>query len=221
MAEGEVKPVKLPPERELAEKFKMSRRAVRLAMDLLEKRNLVDRRHGSGNYLLPKKFAMNGAYVLIPAEVKEREAFYAPLVGRLMLYAREHGITLVPVRPEEGVLVNKDWPGIVLPGVGVERVREAAAGLRAVVRLIAPADSRFHCYASRGKRKSRRVERGEKREEENVQHSTLEIRDEEGWCWIGFDDWGIGREAATAVGGVWASTPADPADSGFLRSCAR
>ena len=51
----ENKPIKLPPERTIADTFSVSRRYVRLAIEKLELKGLVKRKQGCGNFILPKK----------------------------------------------------------------------------------------------------------------------------------------------------------------------
>ncbi len=111
LAEGASKPVRLPAERELAEKYKLSRRGIRLAVQLLERKGLLISKHGSGNYLLGKKFSLGSAYLFIPGELKGEDPFYSSLIGQLMMYGREHQIQLVPMRLEGEMVLNKEWPG--------------------------------------------------------------------------------------------------------------
>jgi DNA-binding LacI/PurR family transcriptional regulator len=137
LAEGQSKPVKLPPERELAEKFQLSRRGIRLAVEVLERKGLLVRKHGSGNYLLGKKFSLGSAYLFIPGELKVEDPFYSSLIGQLMMYGREHQIQMVPMRVEGEMVLNKEWPGILLGKVPGERLARLAGE---VVTLVAMAD---------------------------------------------------------------------------------
>lgn len=134
-AEGQSKPVKLPSERDLAKKFGVGRRTIRLAVDLLEKQNLLARKHGSGNYLLPRKFALAAAYLIIPAELKVQDPFYSSLIGQLTLYARENQIQLIPVRLDGPVLFSKDLPGILLAKVPEERLAELASSVQSLIAM--------------------------------------------------------------------------------------
>lgn len=67
---------RLPPERDLAERFQVSRPTIREAMIALEMRNLVEVRHGSGVYIVeqlpndPETSELNvGAFELIEARI--------------------------------------------------------------------------------------------------------------------------------------------------------
>lgn len=67
---------RLPPERDLAERFQVSRPTIREAMIALEMRNLVEVRHGSGVYIVeqlpidPEISELNvGAFELIEARI--------------------------------------------------------------------------------------------------------------------------------------------------------
>lgn len=67
---------RLPPERDLADRFKVSRPTIREAMIALEIRNLVEVRHGSGVYVVeqlplnPETSELNvGAFELIEARI--------------------------------------------------------------------------------------------------------------------------------------------------------
>ncbi len=135
LAEGESKPVKLPAERELAQKFNLSRRGIRLALQLLERRGLLISKHGSGNYLLGKKFSLSTAYLFIPGELKAEDPFYSSLIGQLMIYGREHQIQLVPMRLEGELLLNKEWPGILLGKVSGERLGRLAGEVGTLVAM--------------------------------------------------------------------------------------
>jgi len=133
--EGQSKPVKLPSERELAERFLVSRRVIRLAVELLERKNLVMRKHGSGNYVLPKKFSLNSAYLIIPGDLKAEDPFYSSLIGQMMLYSREHQIQLIPIRLGGDLLLNKEVPGVLLGKIPQEGVRDLTRRLATVVAL--------------------------------------------------------------------------------------
>ena len=135
LAEGQSKPVRLPSERELAQKFNLRRRGIRLAVELLERRGLLISKHGSGNYLLGKKFSLSTAYLFIPGELKAEDPFYSSLIGQLMMYGREHQIQLVPMRLEREVVLNKEWPGILLGKVPGERLGRLAGEVRTLVAM--------------------------------------------------------------------------------------
>jgi len=134
-AEGQNKPVRLPPERELAEKFGLGRRGIRLAVQLLERKGLVLRKHGSGNYLIPKQYSLSTVYLVIPGEVKTEDPFYSSLIGQLTLYAREHQIQLLPVRLDRTVLLNRQTPGILLAKIGREALEDLAGNLSTLVAM--------------------------------------------------------------------------------------
>ncbi len=119
-AEGESKPVKLPSERQLAEKFSVSRRQIRLAIGRLEDKGLIVRKHGSGNYLLPKRIRTETVNFIIPEGIKADDPFYGTLIAQFFLYAHENNIKLVPVKISSQTLINPDIP-VILPAIPNER----------------------------------------------------------------------------------------------------
>jgi DNA-binding LacI/PurR family transcriptional regulator len=135
MAEGENKPVPLPPERELAKIFKVGRRAVRLAIDQLVKRNMVVCKQGSGNTLLPSGLSVSSVFLLIPAEIKPDDPIYSALISQFTLYAREHQIQLQPIRMDRSVVLNNEYPAILLGKLPVEELVELTRRLKTIVSL--------------------------------------------------------------------------------------
>ncbi len=114
-ADNENKPVKLPSERTLAEKFSVSRRQIRLAIDRLSEKGLIVRKHGSGNYLLPKKIKTDVVNIIIPEDIKSDDPFYNSLIAQFFFYAHENNIKLTPIKLSDYMLLNPEVP-IVLPG---------------------------------------------------------------------------------------------------------
>jgi DNA-binding LacI/PurR family transcriptional regulator len=135
LADNQSKPIQLPPERKLAEKFSTSRRAIRLAIDQLVNRGLIARKQGSGNYLLPKGLSVSSVFLIIPSNIKPDDPFYSILISQFTLYAREHEIQLLPVRMDRNVLLNKDMPGILLAKLPPEQLDEVTSTLKNVISI--------------------------------------------------------------------------------------
>ncbi len=113
-SEGENKPVRLPSERKLAERFSVSRRQVRLAIERLEERGLIVRKHGSGNYLLPKKVQIEAVNIVIPENIKADDPFYNALIAQFFFYTHENNIRLIPVKLSDYMLLNPELPVVLL-----------------------------------------------------------------------------------------------------------
>jgi GntR family transcriptional repressor for pyruvate dehydrogenase complex len=81
IAEGRIKPGdRLPPERELAERFKASRNSVRDAIRVLEQRGLIESRQGDGTYVRtvsPEELAEPLALLLLQSHTQMRELWEA------------------------------------------------------------------------------------------------------------------------------------------------
>jgi GntR family transcriptional regulator, transcriptional repressor for pyruvate dehydrogenase complex len=76
IAEGRIQPGdRLPPERELAERFKASRNSVRDALRVLEQMGLIESRHGDGTYvrtLSPEELTEPLALLLLQSQEQMR-----------------------------------------------------------------------------------------------------------------------------------------------------
>ncbi len=126
LVDGESEPVKLPAERKLAERFGISRRGVRFAIAMLEKKGLIVRKHGSGNYLLPKKLRIENVYIVISEDIKPEDPFYSSLITQFMLYGRENKINLTPVRLNHYSLFNETSPIVLISRIKGELLEQAA-----------------------------------------------------------------------------------------------
>lgn len=85
---------RLPPERQLAEDFNVGRRAVRRALEVLDAEGVLDRRHGSGNFIAfhaasPSMEPPGDAVILdvalrsTPIEVMEVRLHIEPALARM------------------------------------------------------------------------------------------------------------------------------------------
>lgn len=135
LADNQSRPIQLPPERKLAEKFSTSRRAIRLAIDQLVNRGLITRKQGSGNYLLPKGLSVTSVFLILPSTIRCDDPFYSILISQFTLYAREHEIQLLPVRMDRTVVLNKDMPGILLGKLPPELFDEVTLTLKNIISL--------------------------------------------------------------------------------------
>jgi DNA-binding LacI/PurR family transcriptional regulator len=91
-------PMRLPSERELAERFGVSRRHVRSELTVLEQRSQLIRKHGSGSYLYPERLRLDEV-ILIACRVKSDDPFLGALMAELTSQAAEKGIRLRPITP--------------------------------------------------------------------------------------------------------------------------
>ncbi len=135
LARGESKPLRLPSERQLSEKFDISRRAVRLAIQILENKNLVVRKQGSGNYLLPQKLSIRSTYLIVPSDIKTDDPYYSLLISQFTMYAQEHNVHLIPVRSEPGMLLNADIPGIITGRISQNELQKVSSSIDVLVSM--------------------------------------------------------------------------------------
>jgi len=125
-------PQRLPSERHLAERFGVSRRHVRQVLAELAERDLVVRKHGSGNYLCPAQ-ARLGEVCVLCGHVKADDPLVAGLMGGIAAVAASRGVRLVPLSCDGGS-VGGDRPAIVIGRLEAEtRQRFARLLSRAVV----------------------------------------------------------------------------------------
>lgn len=87
---------KLPPERKLAEKFKVSRATVQKALDILEDQRLVKRYQGRGTFTSDATQIQNEppSPRLLGAMTFERKYYFEPVLQAASKYASEHGYVL-------------------------------------------------------------------------------------------------------------------------------
>lgn len=92
-------PTRLPSERELAERFGLSRRHVRAELAQLEQRSQIVRKHGSGSYLYPTMARLDEV-ILIACRIKSDDPFLGALMAELTSVAADRGIRLRPITPQ-------------------------------------------------------------------------------------------------------------------------
>ena len=109
---------KLPPERDLAKQFNISRARVRTVLDDLESRGLVARQQGSGTYALEQgTTAVSNVVLLVDARLKlGADPFFSAVVERVQQVCQMEKIrcTLERLAPGEKPVILED--GII--GVG-------------------------------------------------------------------------------------------------------
>ncbi|TRY30618.1 pyruvate dehydrogenase complex transcriptional repressor PdhR [Aliiglaciecola sp. M165] len=117
---------KLPPERELAEKFAVSRPSLREAIQNLEARGLLLRKQGGGTFIKRKLTAsVTDPLLELIAQRPETQfdllEFRHALEGMAAYYAALRG------QPDDHVALNKALASVKLLSVNVEKEEEAAA----------------------------------------------------------------------------------------------
>ena len=110
---------KLPPERELAKQFGISRGRVRAVLDMLETRGLVVRHQGSGTYALEDgSAAVSTVAILVDARLKlSDDPFFSAVIERVQQVCQTEGMrcTLERVGDGEKPVIVED--GIIAVGL--------------------------------------------------------------------------------------------------------
>lgn len=92
-------PVRIESERALAKRFNVSRLSLRAAIQDLANEGLLDKRHGSGTYILPKtKF--KAVHLLLAPDIKRNDPFYSSFLGELSYYLAQNAADLRVINPE-------------------------------------------------------------------------------------------------------------------------
>ena len=117
---------KLPPERELARQFGISRGRVRAVLDMLEAKGLIVRHQGSGTYALEDgSAAVSTVALLVDARLKLAEdAFFSGVIERVQQVCQTEGLrcTLERVTEGEKPMIVED--GVIAVGLGTREVLE-------------------------------------------------------------------------------------------------
>jgi DNA-binding LacI/PurR family transcriptional regulator len=117
---------KLPPERDLAKQFGISRGRVRAVLDMLEAKGLVVRHQGSGTYALEDgSAAVSTVALLVDARLKLAEdPFFSGVIERVQQVCQTEGLrcTLERVTEGEKPLIVED--GIIAVGLATREVLE-------------------------------------------------------------------------------------------------
>ena len=118
---------KLPPERELAKQFGISRGRVRAILDALEGRGLVVRHQGSGTYALEDgSAAVSTVALLVDARLKlADDPFFSGVVERVQQVCQTEGLrcTLERVGDTEKPIIVED--GIIAVGLATRDTLES------------------------------------------------------------------------------------------------
>lgn len=120
---------KLPPERELARQFGISRPRLRTILAKLESRGLIARHQGSGTYVLEEgSTAVSDVALLVDTSLKLRDdPFFSAVVEHLQHVCQAEGIrcTLERIAPGAHPVVLED--GIIVVGIAGREVLEHLA----------------------------------------------------------------------------------------------
>lgn len=87
------RPVRVPSERELAERMAVSRVSIRKALAVLVAEGLLEQRQGMGTYVLPRP-AIRELHLLRSPEIKHEDPFYLQLLSAIATRAASAGIRL-------------------------------------------------------------------------------------------------------------------------------
>jgi len=117
---------KLPPERELARQFGISRGRVRIILDTLESKGLVVRHQGSGTYALEDgSAAVSTVALLVDAQLKlADDPFFSAVIERVQQVCQTEGLrcTLERVGEGEKPIIVED--GIIAVGLATRDTLE-------------------------------------------------------------------------------------------------
>jgi DNA-binding LacI/PurR family transcriptional regulator len=93
----EAEPVRIAPERDLAEMMGVSRISIRHALKALAAEGLLTRRQGSGTYIVPVE-APRAIQVLMASDIKQNDPFYTEFLSSMTHYCADHAIRLLVSR---------------------------------------------------------------------------------------------------------------------------
>lgn len=131
---------KLPTERELAAKYRVSLVTVRRAIDELEQKQFVQRRQGSGTYVIDRRTLEKHYSIALAVPAEADSVFYTVLAGRIEPELRRlgHEAQLLVVEDAEALLKTFRNRGIrpdavVVCGFLVGHLQLAEAGIPYVI----------------------------------------------------------------------------------------
>src|SRR5688572_12141033 len=117
---------KLPPERDLAKQFAISRGRVRAILDTLEAKGLVVRHQGSGTYALEDgSAAVSTVALLVDARLKlADDPFHSAVIERVQQVCQTEGLrcTLERVGEGEKAIIVED--GVIAVGAATRETLE-------------------------------------------------------------------------------------------------
>jgi len=121
-------PIRISPERELAEQLGVSRISLRHALKNLVTEGLLTQRQGSGTYIVPNA-AVSTIQVLVANDIKQNDPFYSEFLAELTHYCTDNSIQLQVSREDVLKALKEDGSPLVVVGIvgeaTVERVRQA------------------------------------------------------------------------------------------------
>ena len=160
---------RLPSERDLSVRWGVARMTIRAATDALVAEGLVERRHGSGTYVVPRPFArvlgltsftqdMAARGIVAGSRVLEFELVPADaaVAGRLRIPIGDATVRFTRLRFGDGdaMAVETTWmPASLVPGLRPEDLEGSLYELLARRYRIVPGAARSHDRAGRARRR--------------------------------------------------------------------
>jgi DNA-binding LacI/PurR family transcriptional regulator len=90
-------PVRISPERELADQLGVSRMSLRHALKNLVTEGLLVQRQGSGTYIVPSA-AVTAVHVLVASDIKQSDPFFSEFLAEVTHYCTDNSIQLQVTR---------------------------------------------------------------------------------------------------------------------------
>ena len=106
VAAGSLKPLKLPTESELCQKYRVSRQTVRQALHTLEEEKLITRRQGSGAYTVPQASLLREKKIVLLIS-EENEYTYPKFISSLRAELRRMGLSLTVCITENDINMER------------------------------------------------------------------------------------------------------------------
>jgi DNA-binding LacI/PurR family transcriptional regulator len=121
-------PIRISPERELAQQLGVSRISLRHALKNLVTEGLLVQRQGSGTYIVPNT-AVSTVQVLVASDIKQNDPFYSEFLAELTHFCADNSIQLQVSRESTLNGPKNDDSPLVIVGLlqqeTVDRVRRA------------------------------------------------------------------------------------------------
>jgi DNA-binding LacI/PurR family transcriptional regulator len=126
-------PVRITPERELAETLGVSRISLRHALKNLVTEGLLVQRQGSGTYIVPSA-TLSTIQVLVASDIKQNDPFYSEFLAELTHFCADNSVQLQVSREStSNGPMDSGAPLVIVGMLGVETVKRVRQTGRLII----------------------------------------------------------------------------------------